>query len=93
MTGAGAPDEALDDAGLARAVLPLVGGAGNVAEVTACWSRLRLVLRDFSLGDEPALGALPGVAMVVTQAGQLQVVLGARAIPVSREVRALLPDA
>jgi phosphotransferase system IIB component len=81
-----------DDAALARAVLPLVGGAGNLLEVTACWSRLRLVLRDWSLADEPGLGALPGVGMVVTQAGQLQVVLGARAIPVSREVRALIPE-
>jgi phosphotransferase system IIB component len=81
---------ALDDAALAAVLLPLVGGAGNVESVEACASRLRFVLRDPALRDEPAVRAVPGVAMVLTQSGQFQVVLGARAVPVRREVHALL---
>ncbi|GIG26400.1 PTS transporter subunit EIIB [Cellulomonas denverensis] len=79
-----------DDRQLAETVLALVGGPENVSDVTACWSRLRLVLRDDTLHDDPALTALDEVAMVLTQGGQFQVVLGARAIPVSKQVRALL---
>jgi len=87
VSGAGA---ALSDQELAAALLPLVGGAGNVAAVTACAVRLRFVLRDAAVVDEPGVRAVPGVVMVATQAGQFQVVLGARAIPVSRVVRGLV---
>lgn len=80
----------LSDEELAAALLPLVGGAGNVSAVTACASRLRFVLRDAAVVDEPAVRSVPGVAMVVTQAGQFQVVLGGRAIPVSRVVQGWL---
>lgn len=99
MTGAGAaaggagtdgPGATLDDAALAAVLLPLVGGPGNVVGVEACASRLRFVLRDPALRDETAIRAVPGVAMVLTQSGQFQVVLGARAIPVRHAVRSLL---
>ncbi len=80
----------LDDGALAALLLPLVGGPANVAGVEACASRLRFVLHDPGLRDEPAIRAVPGVAMVVTLSGQLQVVLGARAIPVRRAVLSLL---
>lgn len=94
MSGAGADagtaGGGLSDEELAAALLPLVGGAGNVALVTACASRLRFVLRDAQAADQPAVRAVPGVAMVLTQSGQLQVVLGARAIPVSRVVQGLV---
>jgi phosphotransferase system IIB component len=71
-------------------LLPLVGGAGNVERVTACASRLRFVLRDPGAAHEDAIRAVPAVVMVLTRGGQLQVVLGARAIPVSRAVQGLL---
>ncbi len=58
-----------DDRQLAETVLALVGGPENVSDVTACWSRLRLVLRDDTLHDDPALTALDEVAMVLTRAG------------------------
>jgi PTS system beta-glucosides-specific IIC component len=80
----------LTDAALAATLLPLVGGAPNVELVTACASRLRFVLRDASARDEAAIRTVPGVVMVLTRGDQLQVVLGARAIPVSREVQGLL---
>ncbi|HEY0187652.1 MAG TPA: PTS transporter subunit EIIB [Cellulomonas sp.] len=75
---------------LAAAVLPLVGGLANVLAVEACSSRLRLTLRDDALGQQDALQTLPGVLMVLTQGGQLQVALGARAGLVCREVRRML---
>lgn len=80
----------MDDPTLARTVLALVGGAENVATVTACASRLRFSLRDPDLHDDDALNALEDVPMVLTQGGQFQIVLGARAMPLSREVRDLL---
>lgn len=89
MSGAG-PGGGLSDEELAGVLVPLVGGGANVAAVTACASRLRFVLRDASVVDEGAVRGVPGVAMVVTQGGQFQVVLGARAIPVSRVVRGLV---
>jgi phosphotransferase system IIB component len=85
-----AAGDGLTDAELAAALLPLVGGAGNVDLVTACASRLRFVLQDASARDEAAIRAVPGVVMVLTRGDQFQVVLGARAIPVSREVQGLL---
>ena len=78
------------DAELGAELLGLVGGAGNVEAVTACASRLRFVLRDHGAADTDAVRGVGDVVMVVTQGGQLQVVLGARAIPVSRVVRGLV---
>lgn len=80
----------MDDHALAATVLALVGGPENVVDVTACWSRLRLVLRDWDARDDEALTALDEVAIVLVQGGQFQVALGARAMPVSRAVRDLL---
>lgn len=88
--GAAGAAGGLSDEELAAVLLPLVGGAANVAAVTACAVRLRFVLRDPAVVDEPGVRAVPGVVMVATQAGQFQVVLGARAIPVSRVVRELV---
>ncbi|MFF1527998.1 PTS transporter subunit EIIB [Cellulomonas sp. NPDC058312] len=78
------------DAELGAELLVLVGGAGNVEAVTACASRLRFVLRDHGVVDTDGVRGVGDVVMVVTQGGQLQVVLGARAIPVSRVVRGLV---
>ncbi|HEY0215338.1 MAG TPA: PTS transporter subunit EIIB [Cellulomonas sp.] len=90
--GLGVGGGAEDDGVLAAAVLSLVGGPGNVTWVGACSSRLRLVLRDDAARDDDGLRALPGVLLVVVQGGQLQLALGGRALPVSRALRALLPD-
>lgn len=60
---------------LADRLLPLVGGPANVAEFTHCWARLRFVLHDDGAADDAGLGALPQVAIVVRQHGQLQVAL------------------
>ncbi|MER7741914.1 PTS transporter subunit EIIC [Streptomyces sp. NPDC096538] len=59
----------------AAAILPLVGGAGNVTSVVHCMTRLRLGLRDRSLVQEEALKALPAVMGVVDD-DTYQIVLG-----------------
>jgi phosphotransferase system IIB component len=90
VSGGSGAGGGLSDEELAAVLLPLVGGASNVSAVTACSSRLRLVLHDPGVVDEGAARGVPGVVMVVTQGGQFQVVLGARAVPVSRVVRGLV---
>ncbi|MFI0784868.1 PTS transporter subunit EIIC [Streptomyces lydicus] len=59
----------------AAAILPLVGGAGNVTSVAHCMTRLRLGIRDRSLVHDEALGALPAVLGVVED-DTYQIVLG-----------------
>ncbi|MFJ4920952.1 PTS transporter subunit EIIC [Streptomyces sp. NPDC088725] len=59
----------------AAAILPLVGGAGNVASIAHCMTRLRLGLHDRSLVQEEALKALPAVLGVVEDE-TYQIVLG-----------------
>ncbi|WP_411079736.1 PTS transporter subunit EIIC [Streptomyces sp. cmx-18-6] len=59
----------------AAAILPLVGGAGNVSSIAHCMTRLRLGLHDRSLVDDEALKALPAV-MGVVEDDTYQIVLG-----------------
>ncbi|MFI0224099.1 PTS transporter subunit EIIC [Streptomyces lydicus] len=59
----------------AAALLPLVGGAGNVTSVAHCMTRLRLGIRDRSLVHDEALRALPAV-MGVVEDDTYQIVLG-----------------
>lgn len=60
---------------LAAAILPLVGGAGNVTSIAHCMTRLRLGIQDRSLVQDQALKAVPGV-MGVVEDDTYQVVLG-----------------
>ncbi|MER5734236.1 PTS transporter subunit EIIC [Streptomyces sp. NPDC002262] len=60
---------------IAAAILPLVGGAGNIGSVAHCMTRLRLGLRDRSLVRDEALKALPSV-MGVVEDDTYQIVLG-----------------
>lgn len=59
----------------AAALLPLVGGAGNVTSVDHCMTRLRLGIRDLTLVQDEALRALPAVLGVVED-DTYQIVLG-----------------
>ncbi|MFB8754361.1 PTS transporter subunit EIIC [Streptomyces nigra] len=84
----------------AAAILPLVGGAGNVASVAHCMTRLRLGLHDRTLVQEEQLKALPSV-MGVVEDDTYQIVLGpgtvARVTPefetLVEEERAAAPEA
>ncbi|MYV71705.1 PTS transporter subunit EIIB, partial [Streptomyces sp. SID2131] len=60
---------------VAAAILPLVGGAGNITSVAHCMTRLRLGLRDRSLVRDEELKALPAV-MGVVEDDTYQIVLG-----------------
>ncbi|WP_455351066.1 PTS transporter subunit EIIC [Streptomyces sp. SYSU K217416] len=60
----------------AAALLPLVGGAANVASVAHCMTRLRLGLYDRSLVRHQALTDLPAVLGVVEDGDTYQIVLG-----------------
>ncbi|ARZ68484.1 PTS transporter subunit EIIC [Streptomyces sp. HU2014] len=76
-----APDEPADrHSATAAALLPLLGGAGNVLSVTHCMTRLRLELRDRALVRDAELRALPGVLGVVEDGTSYQVVLGPGAV-------------
>ncbi|MEV6422240.1 PTS transporter subunit EIIC [Streptomyces sp. NPDC051662] len=59
----------------AEAILPLVGGAANIASIAHCMTRLRLGLHDRSLVQDEALRALPAVLGVVEDE-TYQIVLG-----------------
>ncbi|MFJ6185131.1 PTS transporter subunit EIIC [Streptomyces sp. NPDC092295] len=63
----------------AEAILPLVGGAANIASVAHCMTRLRLGLHDRSLVQDEALKALPAVLGVVEDE-TYQIVLGPGAV-------------
>ncbi|MGW7099886.1 PTS transporter subunit EIIC [Streptomyces sp. NPDC054838] len=74
----------------AAAILPLVGGPGNVTSVAHCMTRLRIGLRDRSLVQDEALKAVPGVLGVVDD-DTYQIVLGPGAVArVTPEFEALV---
>ncbi|MFD4374077.1 PTS transporter subunit EIIC [Streptomyces sp. NPDC058486] len=78
---------------IAAAILPLVGGAGNISSVAHCMTRLRLGLRDRSLVQDEALKALPSV-MGVVEDDTYQIVLGPGTVArVTPEFEALVAEA
>ncbi|CAM5338203.1 PTS transporter subunit EIIC [Streptomyces narbonensis] len=78
---------------IAAAILPLVGGAGNISTVAHCMTRLRLGLRDRSLVQDEALKALPAV-MGVVEDDTYQIVLGPGTVArVTPELEALVAEA
>jgi PTS system N-acetylglucosamine-specific IIC component len=64
-----------------------LGGAGNLTEVTACTTRLRLELIDNRAIDEPALKGLGSRGLLRSGTTGLQVVLGPIADQVAGEIR------
>jgi PTS system N-acetylglucosamine-specific IIC component len=77
----------------ARGYIEALGGAGNLVHVGACTTRLRLVVADQSAVDEAALKAL-GVRGVIRPSDRdLQVVVGAVADQVAREINEALEAA
>jgi PTS system N-acetylglucosamine-specific IIC component len=85
--------EAAADAGtaaLARECLAALGGAANLAEISACITRLRLRLRDRGRVDAARLTELGALGLVRVGATGLQVVLGPTADLVARALRELV---
>lgn len=75
---------------LAQEITDQVGGKENIQDVTHCFTRLRLVLKDKSLAQKDTMNHLEGVISVVEGGGQLQVVLGNKVEQVYNEVLKLV---
>jgi PTS system N-acetylglucosamine-specific IIC component len=69
------------------AFVDALGGAGNLTEVSACTTRLRLTLADNRAVDEPALTRLGSRGLLRSANTGLQVVLGPIADQVAGEIR------
>lgn len=69
------------------AFVAALGGAGNLASIDACTTRLRLVVHDQGAIDEPGLKALGARGFIRPSARDLQVVVGPIADEVAREMR------
>lgn len=76
---------------LARDIVRLVGGSGNVKSVSHCATRLRFRLVDDTRADRDALKHRDGVLTVVESNGQFQVVIGPKVPDLYREIAAILP--
>ena len=74
----------------AEALVAALGGSTNVETVGACSSRLRLVVRDNSHIDEPALNALDSRGVVRLGQRTVHVVLGPDAERIHQAVQDLL---
>ncbi|MEP6548757.1 MAG: N-acetylglucosamine-specific PTS transporter subunit IIBC [Gammaproteobacteria bacterium] len=94
------PGREVDDAALplaptnsdarTRAFVTALGGAGNLTEVEACTTRLRLLLRDNQTVDEAILKSLGARGILRSSTQGLQVVLGPIADQVAGDIRAFL---
>lgn len=73
---------------LAKEIVELVGGEGNVAGLTHCVTRLRFKLRDEKRANTEKLRQLPGVVTVMIASGQYQVVIGAHVTDVYNAIGA-----
>jgi N-acetylglucosamine PTS system EIICBA or EIICB component len=87
---AAAPVEAGKDSTPALAWIRALGGAGNLRNVEACTTRLRLVLTDMNRIDEPALSALGSRGVLRLADGAVQVVVGPIADQVASDIRSQL---
>ena len=62
---------------IADAIEHHIGGFGNVATLTNCMTRVRVVLRDRSLFNAEALRKVDGVKGTVDAGEQFQIIVGA----------------
>jgi PTS system N-acetylglucosamine-specific IIC component len=87
------PSAKLAAAPRARAFIEALGGAANLASVDACTTRLRLVVRNQSTIDEARLKSLGARGLVRPSERDLQVVVGATADQLAREIKEALAEA
>lgn len=75
----------------ARDLLALLGGPDNIAEVSYCFTKLRLTLLDRASADDTGLLAHPAVLGLIDDT-TFQVMLGPATVePVAHALDALLP--
>lgn len=84
---AAAMPSAAGPAGRARSYITALGGAGNLETVTACTTRLRLIVRTQQTVDIEALKRLGARGVVKPSATALQVVVGPMADQLASEIR------
>ena len=76
----------MDPKKTAAEILANVGGKENISDVSHCFTRLRLVLKDESKANKDVVEHTEGVIQVVEAGGQFQVVLGAKVTKVYDEI-------
>lgn len=76
--------------GRGAAFVSALGGAGNLVEVGACTTRLRLVVANQEAVDEAALKALGARGLIRPSVQGLQVILGPQADSVASEIQAAI---
>lgn len=77
------------DAALAARYIEALGGHGNIREIDACITRLRLDIVNRDLVKDATLRALGASGVIRPGSSGLQVVLGARAEVIAREMKSL----
>lgn len=82
-----------EELGLAAQYLRALGGHGNLREIDACITRLRLVMVDRDLVKDEDLKALGAKGVVRPGTDSLQVILGPIAESIAREMKELPADA
>jgi N-acetylglucosamine PTS system EIICBA or EIICB component len=87
---AGAAAAAAAPAARVRSYITALGGAGNLESVTACTTRLRLIVRTQETVDTEALKRLGARGVVKPSATALQVVVGPTADQLAGEIREAL---
>jgi PTS system N-acetylglucosamine-specific IIC component len=70
-----------------------LGGAGNIVDVEACTTRLRLMLNDSQLANDEALRALGAKGVIRASGGTMQVVVGTTAELLADEMKGALKAA
>ena len=66
----------MDYKGIAKSILKHIGGKSNIKEVTHCFTRLRLTLKDYAVLQKDAIDELPLVKGSQINSGQLQIIIG-----------------
>lgn len=75
----------MDPIQVAKTILELAGGAGNITTVTHCATRLRLFVKNKGAVKVEEIKKIKGVLGVVFPTEELQVVLGKNVVPVYTE--------
>lgn len=75
---------------LALAYLEVIGGAGNVSDIDACISRLRLTLKDSAKVDEVAAKRVGASGVIRLNSQNVQIVIGTQAELVAAAMKKLL---
>lgn len=76
-----------DNAYQARQFIKAIGGLGNVTNIDACITRLRLTLKDPSVADERVVKALGASGMIRVGEKNLQIILGPQAEIIAGEMK------